>query len=410
MTGTIGAVAGSGDISDAVVRPGVEWAIEFIRTHRQTDPGFRYPSKLRQFLGKANLTATDVRIIRRLIDHDEAFRTLEAASISHEANPVVRLWIERPDGWEAALHEIAAEDERRHEAERGANEAARERRRREAAETRARTAEAARDDAVARLDGVESQLAQAQQRQGELERELGDVRAELTETRNELRHERDRLAAARQRLEDAAEGERDAANAVERAEQLRDEAMRDRSLTVAESADLHEVLEQARRLAERIIEISPGPERRTRAPLSVPGRYAGDPIGAARHLVGTGATVIVDGYNVAKRWRPDADLRTQRDVLIAAAEVMVTRHGADVVVVFDGDEVVGSHRSGRSPIRVMWSPRGTTADDVIRAEVQRLPLSRALVVVTDDRAIIDDVRAAGANHVSSATFIGLLEG
>jgi predicted RNA-binding protein with PIN domain len=63
----------------------------------------------------------------------------------------------------------------------------------------------------------------------------------------------------------------------------------------------------------------------------------------------------------------------------------------------------------RSAVRVMWSPRGVTADDVIRAEVQRLPLNRPVIVVTDDREIINDVRVAGANHVGSDAFIGLLE-
>ena len=59
-------------------------------------------------------------------------------------------------------------------------------------------------------------------------------------------------------------------------------------------------------------------------------------------------------------------------------------------------------------IRVVYSPVGVTADDVIRSEVDRLPHDRAVVVVTNDRAIVRDVRAAGANVVPSNAFIAAL--
>ena len=43
----------------------------------------------------------------------------------------------------------------------------------------------------------------------------------------------------------------------------------------------------------------------------------------------------------------------------------------------------------------MYSPNGMTADDLIRGEVRRLPLSRPVVVITDDQAI-QRVRSEGA--------------
>jgi len=47
------------------------------------------------------------------------------------------------------------------------------------------------------------------------------------------------------------------------------------------------------------------------------------------------------------------------------------------------------------------------ADDVIRAEVQALPASTPVVVVTNDQAIVADVRADGANVVASDMLLAI---
>jgi hypothetical protein len=48
------------------------------------------------------------------------------------------------------------------------------------------------------------------------------------------------------------------------------------------------------------------------------------------------------------------------------------------------------------------------ADDVIRNEVAAIPASTPVVVVTNDQAIITDVRAAGANTVRSDQFLQII--
>ena len=58
-------------------------------------------------------------------------------------------------------------------------------------------------------------------------------------------------------------------------------------------------------------------------------------------------------------------------------------------------------------IRVQFSPAGVIADDVIRAEVAALPSKTPVVVVTNDQAIVTDVRNAGANVLSSDTLLAL---
>uniref|UniRef100_UPI002627EBD2 NYN domain-containing protein n=1 Tax=Ilumatobacter sp. TaxID=1967498 RepID=UPI002627EBD2 len=77
-------------------------------------------------------------------------------------------------------------------------------------------------------------------------------------------------------------------------------------------------------------------------------------------------------------------------------------------VVFDGADVVGAAADGRRIVRVVYSPADMIADDVIRDEVRRLPSTRQVVVVTGDQAIVTDVRAMGANTMSSDQFTDLM--
>ena len=57
--------------------------------------------------------------------------------------------------------------------------------------------------------------------------------------------------------------------------------------------------------------------------------------------------------------------------------------------------------------RVVYSPPGVIADDLIRAEVRATPLERPVVVVTNDQAIRRDVAAMGANWISSDSLLAI---
>jgi predicted RNA-binding protein with PIN domain len=118
--------------------------------------------------------------------------------------------------------------------------------------------------------------------------------------------------------------------------------------------------------------------------------------------------VLVDGYNVAKLAWPTRSLEAQRNQLLDAVENLARRFGSDLTVVFDGATVVGAHAARRRLVRVVWSPEGVIADDVIRDEVRRLPTARAVVVVTNDAEIVADVKALGANVVPSNALIAVL--
>ena len=110
----------------------------------------------------------------------------------------------------------------------------------------------------------------------------------------------------------------------------------------------------------------------------------------------------------AKLAWPNRSLESQRNRLLDAVENLARRFGSDLTVVFDGAAVVGSHAGRRRLVRVVWSPEGVIADDVIRDEVRRLPTARAVVVVTNDAEIVADVKALGANVVPSNALLAVL--
>ena len=111
---------------------------------------------------------------------------------------------------------------------------------------------------------------------------------------------------------------------------------------------------------------------------------------------------------MAKLGWPNRPLAEQRDVLLDAVENLARRFGTDVTVIFDGASVVGAHASRRRLARVVYSPEGTIADDVIRDEVKRIPANHAVVVVTNDAEIVRDVRVDGANVVPSNALLAIL--
>jgi predicted RNA-binding protein with PIN domain len=121
-----------------------------------------------------------------------------------------------------------------------------------------------------------------------------------------------------------------------------------------------------------------------------------------------GAVILIDGYNVAKLGWPALELDEQREHSIKATENMAKRWNISMTIVFDGASVEGAHSSTRRKVRITYSPKGVSADDVLRAEVAGVDSTKPVVIVTNDRAIITDVTAQGANTVSSDDFLALL--
>jgi predicted RNA-binding protein with PIN domain len=109
------------------------------------------------------------------------------------------------------------------------------------------------------------------------------------------------------------------------------------------------------------------------------------------------AHLIVDGYNVTKTSWPELSLERQRERLLAGLAPLAARSGAEVTVVFDASEIRDRPLVNRPRgVRVLYSPAGVIADDVIRELVAAEPLGRPVVVVTSDQAVVRDVVRDGA--------------
>ena len=119
--------------------------------------------------------------------------------------------------------------------------------------------------------------------------------------------------------------------------------------------------------------------------------------------------LIVDGYNVTKTAWPGSSLEIQRDRLLGALAPLAARTQAEVTVVFDAADKVERPLVKRPRgVRVLYSPFGVIADDVIRQLVAAEPQGRPLVVVTSDQAVARDVQRGGARAVQSVVLSRLL--
>ncbi|CAM3535778.1 RNA-binding protein [Nocardioides dubius] len=121
------------------------------------------------------------------------------------------------------------------------------------------------------------------------------------------------------------------------------------------------------------------------------------------------ARLLIDGYNVSKEAWPESSLEAQRVRLLAGISTLVARTGAETTVVFDA--AASAHRPLVNPprgVKVLFSPEGVIADDVIRDLVGAEPEGRMVVVVTSDQEVVRDVRRLGARTVGAGALLGLL--
>lgn len=396
------------------LRSAIEYAVLIAQEGQKLKPPLAFPSGLKKYFKVDRIPAASLPTLRRLIEADDDFRSrIAVGAVPELVDEIGRTWLQRSPGWEEELRRLIIEAEDAEEQADAARQLRRAEKRREAAEqaalrTRAElvvlSGQVAERDQV--IEGLRSDVVK-------LAEELETARAELADTRTEARHARDRERAATAKLAAAESARADAVEAQGVAEHVRDEVLADRAVLAAERSELARLAATAESLATQLASLAspsssgrPEPVRRKALPL--PGGVMGDSSAAAEYLLRSGASILVDGYNVAKLAWPNLDLAGQRVVLLDAIENLVKRFGSDVTVVFDGADVVGATADGRRIVRVVFSPAGVIADDVIRDEVRRLPASRQVVVVTNDQAILRDVRAMGANTLSSDQLLDLV--
>lgn len=383
---------------------------------------------------------------------DEAFRAAVGSAVdAEELDDACRLWLTRPDGWEADLDElvdaqrssVAAEDaERELRRERRARQRAEDER--EALRTQVDQLDAAlaattatTTDLVGRADEAAERADQAAAERAEAVRQLGEERQLHQRTHEELRRlraeldraERDRAERGRvERAEAAGEAGVGDGGAVETGADAApaavdevppppsepppspfDQTAAAAAVAVASSAaaalagaldELSGLLAPARKEEAR-----PGrssrPDRPRRQAPPLPGGIHDDSVDAADHLVRLpGCVLLVDGYNATLATWADEELPAQRRRLLTALGRLEARVGGlDATVVFDG---TGERRLGRSPSRhvhVVFTDAGTEADDVILAMVDQVDPDRPVVVASDDGRVRAGARRRGARPI-----------
>lgn len=399
--------ADGGGLSDKAVHSALEFAVGIAAAGAKLRPPLPFPQELKPFLRFHKLPPTALAKVRAAVEGDREFlQRLGLVATRELVDEIGMLWLTRPDGWHALASSLAAgagpqplDD---------AGELRREQRRREAAEAAAARSRLELTGAREQLAVMQAAASTAEAEAQRLATELAAVRTQLQQMERAVKR---RAAGADAATEKAGSIEAELeATRVELAAAVaaRDAALADRAEPHGGAVDI----ERVRALLHEALAASRGPSpstrRRQRKPIALPGGVYGNSEAAAEHLLRTAdVVVLIDGYNVAKLGWPGLALEQQRARCIEAAENVARRWGTLLHVVFDGTTVVGARASGRRLVRVSYSPEGVIADDVLRAEVAAQDLDRHVVVVTNDQAVIADIRAAGANSLSSDAFLAV---
>lgn len=156
-------------------------------------------------------------------------------------------------------------------------------------------------------------------------------------------------------------------------------------------------------------EVAAGLGAADQAAPAVLGLAREDPAWLDALLAVPGTHLLVDGYNVTKTGFPDVSLESQRGRLVQGLAALAARTAAEITVVFDGAERTAplAAPSGRG-VRVLFSPAGRTADDVLVQLVRAEPVGRPMAVVSADREVVTRSEQAGARGVPPVALLGLL--
>lgn len=407
-----------------LLRPALEMAFVVARQGESAPARIDAPRGLRRFLRFSRLPPPALAAARTVLDEDDGFRRRVAdRSDEEEVGHAGWLWLTRPDGWRDELDELVRE-----RVEAGEEVEAR------SAHRRLAEAEATIRDQQREIEAQRRELKRAGQRvdaRDDADRRHTEHVADLESRIDAMADERARavreLKAMERRLADRTAQLREAERRGDEAEvpappgldpadlalagQLADEVRRrwaETELAVDRLTDL--VDELIRGVDGDAATPLPSPSRRRALRLGR-GLVDGSTAAARWLLARSGAVVLVDGYNVTMLAWPELGVTDQRDALERSVTALQSQTGARFVLVFDGDDAGGAAvRSGvGSPLRVRFTHRDTEADDEILRLVDG-STDPVVVVVSNDRRVLDGAEARGANTIRSTEFVQLILG
>ncbi|HEY6596133.1 MAG TPA: NYN domain-containing protein [Asanoa sp.] len=289
-----------------------------------------------------------------------------------------------------------------------------------------RTARAEHDRAVARVEAekLRDELARVREELGQLREEARALGRSLREVQAKERKASEMLATEKGRAARAA-ADHDAevrrlrarlAEAEAAAGSVRQTAKEARSVDDARLWLLLETIGQAAVGLRRELALEPSDARpadyvaeahayRPGGSPSARGLDGDDPARLDQLLALPRAHLVVDGYNVTKRGFAKMSLEQQRKRLITGLGGIAAQTGDEVTVVFDGAERVHGLPPAPRGVRVLFSRKGETADELIRRLVRAEPAGRPIVVISSDREVADGVRRHGAYPLGADSLV-----
>ena len=123
---------------------------------------------------------------------------------------------------------------------------------------------------------------------------------------------------------------------------------------------------------------------------------------------------IVDAYNLLYADQELAELagtnlEAARNKLLRQVALYASRKAIKITMVFDGRAEIGpSQAGGSAAVKILYSARPQSADDLIIRIVEKDPEARGITVVSSDNQVAGRARLAGASVLSSAEFISRL--
>lgn len=333
-------------------------------------------------------------------------------------------FLARPDGWEAVISAAAPDEAPKDQADSSGTAGAAE------IEALRRRLEAALSDQAEAKRAATAELAAAKTEIAELRRKVGEARSQARAARGEAERSVAEAAESTTRLEaDLAGAEGEIGRLRAQVDALSGELARAQRVVRARR---EEGTVRARLLLDTLVQSAQGLRQELALPV-----VSGSPADqVAAHLAEIGAPassgtasrpvddpalvrellalprihLIVDGYNVTRLEWDATSLEAQRTRLLRGIGPLAAQSGAEITIVFDGANAE-SRPLVQPPrgVRVLFSPRGVLADDVIRDLVEAEPPGRPVAVVTSDQEIVRDVtRRPGTRAVAARSLVRLL--